>query len=314
MIILITGGCGYLGSKLIRELGKKYPDSTIRILDNMMREKHVALWDLPKGPTYQMIEGDIRNDSDLEKAIKDVDVVLSLSDLTNAPKSFENKELTEDINFRGVMKILDACEKHNVKKFIYSSTASVYGTTSGIVDETFDCKPISPYGINKLRVEKEILKRAKEKNLNYTALRLGTVVGWTIGMRFDTVIDRFTYLACIGMPITVWESAIKEARPYTHVKDIMGAYLFAIENAEKMKGEAYNIVAENKALGEVVDLLKENFPDLQSEITKQENLNQVSYKLSSEKIKSIGFEFKHTINQGILDIIEKFKGIKPYTG
>ena len=81
-----------------------------------------------------------------------------------------------------------------------------------------------------------------------------------------------------------------------------------------MKGEAYNIVAENKALGEVVDLLKENFPDLQSEITKQENLNQVSYKLSSEKIKSIGFEFKHTINQGILDIIEKFKGIKPYTG
>jgi UDP-glucose 4-epimerase len=314
MIILVTGGCGYLGSELIRELGRKYPNATIRILDNMMRERHVSLWDLPTGPTYQMIEGDIRNDEDLEKAIKGADVVFSLSDLTNAPKSFKNKELTEDINFRGVMKILDACEKHKVEKFIYSSTASVYGTTSGIVDETFDCKPLSPYGIQKLRVEKEILKRAKEKNLNYTALRLGTVVGWTIGMRFDTVIDRFTYLACIGMPITIWESALNEARPYSHVKDVIRAYLFAMENTEKMKGEAYNVVAENKGLGEVVEILKQNFSNLQSEITKKGNLNQVSYKLSSEKIKAIGFEFEHTINEGISDIIKKFKGITPYIG
>src|SRR3989442_5452694 len=100
MVVLVTGGLGYLGCQLIRDLPKMaaYKGAAIRILDNQLRERYVSLWNLPKGVAYEFLEGDIRNPSDLKHSLQDVDVVFSLSDITNAPLSFDRKELTWDTN------------------------------------------------------------------------------------------------------------------------------------------------------------------------------------------------------------------------
>src|SRR3989442_15037986 len=158
MVVLVTGGTGYLGSQLIRVLPKiaAFKGETFRVLENEFRGRYVSLWDLPKGVRYEFLEGDIRQEDSVKHALADVEVVFSLSDITNAPLSFERKELTWDTNHKGVLNLFSRALDANVRKFVYTSTCSVYGPTDGIVTEDAECKPASPYGESKLRAEREM--------------------------------------------------------------------------------------------------------------------------------------------------------------
>src|SRR5438132_2633184 len=178
MVILITGGCGYIGSKLIRDLAsdRKFAGSTIRVIDNMMRERYVAIMDLPPDGRFEFIEGDIRKDEDLKRAFQDVDMVVDLAGITNAPLSFERKDLTFDVNVNGGRKVVDHALKVGVKKLVYSSTASVYGPTTGVVNEKYPCKPISPYGENQLQGQNACFNASETKDIHATVLSLWRVV------------------------------------------------------------------------------------------------------------------------------------------
>jgi UDP-glucose 4-epimerase len=313
MTILVTGGCGYLGAQLIREIikSKKFEGETIRILDNMFRDRYVTLFDLPSKGKYEMVFGDIKDRARVRLAMKDVTHVFSLSDITNAPLSFERKELTYQTNYEGALNVYHEAVDQGVDRYVYTSTASVYGMTKDVVDETFECKPISPYGEYKLKAETEMQSLSKESGFDWSALRLGTVVGQTVGMRFDTVIDKFTFYASIGHPLTVWETALKEARPYAEVRDITRAYLFSVVN-RNMKGEVYNVVAENLNMQDVIDRIHKYFPNVKVTVSPAPDLNQVSYILSSKKFLSLGFDFRYTIDDGIKDLAKKLSGIRPY--
>ena len=156
MNFLVLGGCGYLGSLLIREyLPKEFPDSLIRIYDSMFKDRYVTLFDLPKEARYEIVQADVRDKEMLERAFDGIDVAIYQADITNAPLSFERKELTEAVNHKGALNAFRLAVKNKIQKFIYTSSASVYGPTSGIVDENFDCKPVSPYGEFKLKAETE---------------------------------------------------------------------------------------------------------------------------------------------------------------
>src|SRR5437660_9434953 len=147
MVILVTGGAGYIGSKLIRELASnpKLKGATVRVLDNMLRERYVTLMDLPVKGHFEFMEGDIRKEDDLKAAFRDVDMVVDLAGITNAPLSFERKELTFEVNVNGGRKVVECAVRFGVEKFVYSATTSVYAATKGVVDETYNSKPISPY-------------------------------------------------------------------------------------------------------------------------------------------------------------------------
>lgn len=307
MSVLVTGGAGYIGSQLIRDLplSRDFKGRTIRILDNMFRERYVSIMNLPAGVKYEFIEGDIRKDEDLKAAFKDVEVVFDLAGITNAPLSFERKELTMDVNYEGWKKILTYAIKNDVK-FVYASSASVYGSTEGLVDEDYDCKPASPYGESKLMAEHECIKACKESGLNATVLRLGTVYGYTIGMRFDTVVDRFVYFACIGMPLTVWIGAENAKRPYLHVKDCVRGLMFAATD-ERMKGEVYNLVGQNASLGEIIEIIRKQVPNVKIDKVAVKHLHSLSYMLDNSKIRKLGFETRCTLEEGVKEIVEKFK-------
>lgn len=311
MVVLVTGGAGYLGSLLIREIPRQkvFEGETVRILDNMFRNRYVALFNLPSDSRYEVLYGDVTDVNIVKQALKDVTTVFSLSDVTNAPLSFEREDLTYRVNYEGAMNLYNHSVKMSVDNFIYTSTASVYGNTDGIVDENYDCKPLSPYGIFKLKAENKMQAATAENGLQWTALRLGTVAGWTIGMRFDTVINRFTFLASIGSALTVWENASQETRPYVEVRDVMRAYFFG-HNEQKMRGEVYNIVAENRSIHEVIDIIKELLPDTETVVSPALHENHVSYMMSSDKILKLGFKFQYSIADGIESIAKKLEGIK----
>lgn len=312
MVVLITGGAGYLGSQLIRDLpkAKAFAGMPIRILDNMLRERYVSLWNLPAGTRYEFLEGDVRNPDDVREALRDAEVVFSLSDLTNAPISFERKELTWETNHKGVLNLFDEAVRGSVRKFVYTSTCSVYGPTEGAVTEEAECKPASPYGESKLAAEREMHRRAAELDFDWTALRLGTVYGWTIGMRFDTIINRFTYLAAQGKPLTVYDTAWREKRPYVSARDAMQAYRIAATNAAA-KGSVFNVVHENANMEAIIGAIRRVYPEIQVATTRTPSLNQLSYEVDGRRFQALGFRPKTGIVEGVRELAEKFKGIRP---
>ncbi|MFQ5838341.1 MAG: NAD-dependent epimerase/dehydratase family protein [Thermoplasmata archaeon] len=310
MTVLVTGGAGYLGSRLIRELPRMpgFQGQTIRILDNMFRERYVSLWNLPEDTRYEFLEGDVRNEEDVRRALQDAETVFSLSDITNAPLSFERKELTREVNLKGALNVFEHAIKAGVEKFVYTSTCSVYGPTEGVVDEDALCQPISPYGETKLEAERTMKRRAEEVGFNWTALRLGTVHGWTIGMRFDTIVNRFSYLAAQGQPLTVYDTAWREKRPYLHVSDAMAAYELAAGHP-KTNGQVFNVVGENANMDTVISAIKAVVPDVDVTTTKTPSLNQLSYEVDCSRFQKLGFEAKKTITDGVKEMVRKFRGI-----
>lgn len=309
MNILITGGLGHIGSKLIRALAEREDIDIIRILDNFSTQRYCSLFNLPDNKTYEFVEGDISNKKDLCIALDGIDIVVHLAAITDAPSTIIKPKLTNKVNFIGVKNVLEISIKSNVKKFIFPSTTSVYGEAEGIVDEKYvDYRPSSPYADAKLAAEKIVRKAYSENGLNTNVLRLGTIFGTSIGMRFHTAVNKFAYLACMGLPLTVWEAALDNKRPYLGLNDCISAFFFIEKKG--VPGELYNVLTENYTVKDIVDTIKSFIPETKIEITKSPILNQKSYEVSNNKIKGLGFQFKDVLSKEIGDTIKLFKAIK----
>jgi UDP-glucose 4-epimerase len=308
MTVLVTGGVGYLGSRLIRELPDHpaFAGEEIRILDNLRQPRYHALWDLPVYSNYSFVEGDIREEDVVHEAMNGVDTVFHLAAITNAPETFDIPKKTWEVNYEGALTVFDAARGANVENFVNAVTCSVYGTTEEKIDESFECDPESPYGEAKLEAEQEMFDRYNG-GINLTGLRLGTVYGWSTGMRFDTVVDKFAYLAATGQPLTVYEGAENQKRPYLHVQDSVRSMMFAAENLGD--GEAYNVVGQNARLQDVVDAVERHFPNVEIGYVEAEQLNQLSYIVSDEKISNEGFETAYTIDQGVEELADKYRAL-----
>jgi len=134
------------------------------------------------------------------------------------------------------------------------------------------------------------------------------VHGYSIGMRFDTVVDRFAYLACAGMPLTVWESARMEKRPYLHVADATDALIFALGRSD-IKAQTYNVIGENASMNRIIDVIKKEVPNVQVTVTPSPSLNQLSYELDGSKIERLGFRPRKSLEDGVREIVEKFHAL-----
>ena len=309
MNILVTGGLGHIGSRLIRDFAKRSDIEKVKILDNLSTQRYSSLFNLPKNIKYEFIEGDILNDNDLNMAINGCDVVIHLAAITNAPESFGMKDEVNKVNVNGTEKVVQAALKHRVKKLIYPSTTSVYGPINGIAREDCqdeDLKPQSPYAETKLMGEKIVLKAAKENGLNSTVIRCGTIFGTSPGMRFHTVVNKFVFLACKGDPLTVWDTAINQKRPYLDLRDCIRAINFMIDS-EKTKGELFNVVTINATVQEIVDAIKEFIPGVKIKITKTPLLNQVSYVTDGTKLINMGFKYEGNLKEAVRKTVDLLK-------
>src|SRR5690554_3662234 len=142
--LLVTGGCGYLGSQLIRTLATALAPAqpsgqpaplTIRILDNLHSGQIRALMDLPDQAAYEFLEGDLLDPSALRYALRDVDAVIHLAAIVRTPLSFDNPAWLEQINHWGTAQLVEAALANGVRRVILTSTAAVYGP-GGPHDET----------------------------------------------------------------------------------------------------------------------------------------------------------------------------------
>jgi UDP-glucose 4-epimerase len=271
------------------------------VLDNMREEKFPSLMNLPEGVDYEFVLGDIRNQEDVETAIgDDTDVVVHLAALCNATISFERRDATEEINYGGTTTVVRAARRAaSVKRFVYASTTSVYGPTSGIVDEESPCLPASPYAEFKLKGEQEVLGLSTDTGgrLRPTVLRFATVYGYSPGLRVHTVVNIFAFRAAVGAAMEVFGSG-NQLRPFVHVSDVSRAIAFCIED-DRASDQIFNLVGENASVNQIITLLRRHFPRMLVVHTDKEILNQISYEVDGGKLRRLGFSTEHTLEDGV---------------
>jgi UDP-glucose 4-epimerase len=301
--ILVTGGAGYIGSRLLHTLAslESLQIDRVRVLDNMREEKFPSLMNLPSGVDYEFVLGDIRNEDDIEAAMgDDTDVVVHLAALCNATISFERRDATEEINYGGTVNVVRAARMApSVKRFIYASTTSVYGPTSGIVDEESPCLPASPYAEFKLKGEQDVLGLSTDTGgrLRPTVLRFATVYGYSPGLRVHTVVNIFAFRAAVGAPMEVFGSG-NQLRPFVHVTDVSRAIAFCMAE-ERTSDGIFNVVGENASVNQIIALLRRHFPRLRVVQADKEILNQISYEVDGDRLRAVGFTMLHTLKDGV---------------
>jgi UDP-glucose 4-epimerase len=140
------------------------------------------------------------------------------------------------------------------------------------------------------------------KGLKAVICRFGTIFGASPGMRFHTAVNKFCWQAVMGQPITVWRTAYDQKRPYLDLSDASRAIAFIIRK-DLFDGRIYNVLTLNATVREIVDNILKLVPDHQISFVDSRIMNQLSYEVSCDKLKSEGFSFIGELRRGIGETI-----------
>lgn len=240
MRVLITGGAGFIGSNLARQLCSlgKYK---IRIFDNLKTGKTDNFKDVSN--KVEFVEGDILDKPELEKAMKDVDCVFHMAALASVEESFINTIDYHLVNAFGTLNVLEAAKHAKVKRLVYSSSASVYGNTEKCpVSETFPVDPLSPYALQKYSGEKYAIYFTQHYGFETICLRYFNVYGpfQQKNGGYAGVIFRF-FSDGIEKSVLSVEGEGKQTRDFIFVEDVVRANVLAMNADKKFCGDVYNV-------------------------------------------------------------------------
>jgi UDP-glucose 4-epimerase len=292
MRIVVTGALGHIGSKLIREIPSAMPGAKIIMIDDLSAQRYCSVFDLPDGGQYRFVEADVLT-ADLPDLFAGADVVVQLAAITDATSSFDNQDKVETVNFAGTEKVARACIETGCA-LIFPSTTSVYGTQAKIVDEdcpVSDLNPQSPYAESKLKAERLLQALGENDGLRFVIGRFGTIFGTSVGMRFHTAINKFCWQAAMGQPITVWKTALHQNRPYLDLGDAISSLKFIMQR-KLYDRNIYNVLTLNTSVNDIIEIIRLHIPDLQIQFVDTRIMNQLSYHVSNQRFKNLGFEFK----------------------
>tara|TARA_X000001036_G_scaffold402552_1_gene408425 strand:+ start:458 stop:1390 length:933 start_codon:yes stop_codon:yes gene_type:complete len=304
MKILITGGLGHIGSYILKNIKKLRIVKKIYIIDNLSTQRYSSLFDVEsKNKKIYFIEKDLSKKNSLNK-FKKVDVVLNLASMTDAAGSLKIKNKIYKNNLGIFNNVLDYCKK-NSSKLIHISSTSVYGEQKGVVDENCQfLKPKSPYAEIKL-IEENKLRKIK-KNFKFITYRFGTISGFSAGMRFHTVVNKFCLSSSLGIPLPVWKGALNKPKPYLSLSDAFLVIKYTLEK-NFFKNDTYNILSENLTLQQLISYFKKNKKKISIEYQKSKLINQFPYEISNKKFTNEAFKLKSKISNDIKIILNKFK-------
>ncbi|MFH1856839.1 MAG: SDR family oxidoreductase [Candidatus Omnitrophota bacterium] len=309
--ILVTGGAGFIGSNIVEELIKKENYDVI-VYDNFSTGKEENI--KPFLRKIKLIEGDIENSALLKKALKNVDYVLHQAALRSVPKSIDNPINFNNVNVCGTLNVLLASREMGVKKVVFASSSSVYGSVEKLpIKESFYPKPISPYSASKLAAEHYCYVFYKLYNVPTVILRYFNVFGprQPLETKYAMAIPRFITNMLKNQSPPVHDDG-EQSRDFTYVKDIVRANLLALES-ENADGEIFNVASGKRyTILELVNclnsLLKRNIKPTfiahrkgdvrhtHADITKIKNL--------------LGYEPSFDFKEGLSETIQYFEGLK----
>lgn len=251
--VLVTGGAGFIGSNLVNELLRM--SNNVTVLDNFS-SGYVS--NLETQSRLKVINGDVRNKSDVETAMYGVEVVFHLAASVGNKRSIDFPLVDAEINVLGTLNILEAARKFGVRKIVASSSAGIFGELKTIpINEEHPIEPDSPYGCTKLCEEKLCLSYAKLYDIEAVCLRYFNVFG--PNQRYDAygnVIPIFVFRSLNNEQITIFGDG-EQTRDFVHVYDVVQANIKAAESIG-VSG-AFNIASgKSITINNLVKLIAEN--------------------------------------------------------
>ncbi len=260
MKILLTGGAGYIGTELARLLVDRQEVSEVIIYDNLSR----ANYNFFIGHTFanaeklRFVRGELLDSRQLKIALNGVDVVYHLAAKVTTPFANTDPHIYEQVNHWGTAELIYAVENSDVKKFIFTSSTGVYGSSKEAVNEAVNPNPKTFYGISKLRAEDHVSRLADR--MDTFIFRCGNVYGYSRSMRFDAVINKFVFEAHFNKRIKINGDGIQH-RSIIHI-DHAATALEAVLEADIAPG-VYNLSDRDLEILDIVDALKQIIPDLE---------------------------------------------------
>ena len=260
---LITGGFGFIGSSLAKELVLK-SDNNVKIFDNLSVGSIDSLgFEVPKSSSKfggikwqkkEYIIGDIRNYEDLEGATLGADVVVHLAANTGVQPSIVSPRLDCESNVLGTLNVLEACRKNKVPRLIFASSGAPLGGQMPPLNEEMAAKPLSPYGASKLAGEGYCQAYAYTFGITTVILRFGNVYG-PGSHRKNSVVAKFFKKALAGLPIEIYGDGY-QTRDYIYLNDLVNAIISA-EAAVLSGANIYQIATSKEtSILELVDQIK----------------------------------------------------------
>ena len=303
--VLVTGGAGYIGSVLVRQLLER--GHSVCALDALLFGDH-ALRDVYGRPGFDFLHADVRNPESYASALADAQAVVHLAAIVGDAAAAKSPRLTHETNLVGSEALFQrAQDAPDVRRFVFVSTCSNYGRMEGVeyCSEESPLKPLSLYAETKVEFEGRLLNSDTRGDFVPTALRFATAYGLSPRMRFDLTVNEFTREAALGRELLIYGEQFW--RPYCHVHDLARACLCVLESApSKVDHEVFNVgdTAENYTKKQLAELLLEFRPQARIRyVTREEDPRD--YKVRFDKIRDIlGFEIARNVGDGIAEILE----------
>jgi len=298
--VLVTGGAGFIGSHLIpRLLGRCY---SVVVFDDLSTGKLQNLCKVSGNRDLVFAQGDIRDKVAVADALCGIDAVIHLAAIVGVPISVAEPVLTHDINTTGTMNVLQEASKQGVRRFVFASSAAVYGEGNRLpLKEDSTLRSLSPYAASKVAGESLCRAYAECYGLSTASLRFFNIYGpGSERSSYTGVIAKFLSDIHRGNVLTVFGNG-EQSRDFVYVEDAVDAIIQALET-KRLKGDAFNVCSgKPTSINELVKILNkvtgkkantEHAPERKGEI-------RHSYGDPSKSERAIGFKTSTSIENGL---------------
>lgn len=295
--ILVTGGAGYIGSVLVPVLLQN--GHKVTVIDNFLY-KQPSLASVISNKNFSLVYGDVRDKNLMSKHVSRADIVIPLAAIVGAPACLKDPEMSSSVNKDSMIWLFE-----NISRFqqiLMPTTNSAYGSgdENNYCDEKSKLNPLSLYAKDKVYVEKYLMEKE-----NATSFRLATVFGISPRMRLDLLVNNFVQRALTDRFVILFEGHFK--RNYVHVKDVVDAFVFGVDNLDKVKGQIFNfgLSEANISKQQLCERIKNQLPDFTfQDAPLAKDPDQRNYIVSNKKIEAIGMKAKVTLDEGISELIK----------